>query len=56
MGNVTICQVLAKSIKRLKDQIAAIRKTHPHGTPPGLQDLLDELAEAEAVFQRECAK
>src|SRR5439155_17528173 len=55
MGNEIICRELAKSIKRLKAQIAAIRKTHPPGIPLELQDLLDELAEAENVFQRECA-
>jgi hypothetical protein len=55
MGNEIICRELAKSIKRLKAQIAAIRKTHPPGIPLELQDLLDELAQAENVFQRECA-
>jgi hypothetical protein len=54
MQNDIVCGELARSIKKLKAQIAAIRKTHPHGVPPELQDLLDQLADAESVFQREC--
>src|SRR3954447_20158737 len=54
MENDIKCRELAQTIKGLKNQIAVIRRTHPHGIPPELQDLLDQLGEAESVFQREC--
>lgn len=55
MPNNNICAQLAQAIHQLTAQITAFRKAHPHeGTPPELQDLIDELADAENGFQTKC--
>src|SRR5207249_6337092 len=55
MPSGNTCAQLAQAIHQLTAQIAAFRKAHPHGgTLPELQDVIDELADAENAFQTKC--
>ena len=48
------CLQLKRSIRIVKGRIAALRRTHPHDTPPDLQDLLDKLDAGEDALQTIC--